>query len=95
MNSVLVLNASYEPLHIVSVHRALVLLLKDKAEVLEATEERIRSANLTMPNPLGDSPGILRARAAAHRDAADTAARCSCVTTIPASIAAPTAPTPT
>lgn len=51
MNSVLVLNASYEPLHIVSVHRALVLLLKDKAEVLEATEERIRSANLTMPIP--------------------------------------------
>lgn len=51
MSSVLVLNATYEPLSIVSVRRAIILLLKDKAEMLEATEERIRSAHLSLPIP--------------------------------------------
>ena len=32
---VLVLNASYEPINVCSVRRALVLLLKEKAEILE------------------------------------------------------------
>jgi len=52
MSSVLVLNATHEPLNVVSVRRAIVLLLKDKAEILEATEQRIRSAGLTIPVPL-------------------------------------------
>jgi len=52
MNSVLVLNATFEPLHVVSLRRAIVLLLKDKAEILEATESRIRSAGFSMPTPL-------------------------------------------
>ena len=52
MGSVLVLNASHEPLNVVSVRRAIVLLLKDKAEVLEATEQRVRSAGLSIPVPL-------------------------------------------
>jgi len=52
MSSVLVLNATYEPLSIVSVRRALVLLLKDKAEVIEAAEQRVRSAHLSLPVPL-------------------------------------------
>ena len=38
MSSVLVLNATYEPLSVVSVRRAIVLLLKEKAELLEAAE---------------------------------------------------------
>lgn len=52
MSSVLVLNATYEPLSIVSVRRALILLLKDKAEIIEAAEEQIRSAHLSLPVPL-------------------------------------------
>ena len=36
LRSVLVLNTTYEPLNIVSVQRAVVLLLKEKAEVVEA-----------------------------------------------------------
>ncbi|MGC9359721.1 MAG: HNH endonuclease [Anaerolineae bacterium] len=51
MGSVLVLNATYEPLNVVSVRRAVVLLLKDKAELVEATEQRIRSSNLSLPAP--------------------------------------------
>ncbi len=52
MNSVLVLNATYEPLSVVSLRRAIVLLLKNKAEVLEAAEQRVRAENLSMPTPL-------------------------------------------
>ena len=52
MSSVLVLNASYEPLNVISLRRAIILLLKDKAEVLEAAEQRIRSAALSVPVPL-------------------------------------------
>lgn len=45
LGEVLVLNASFEPLNIVSVRRAVILLLKDKAEVVEAAGRRIHSAN--------------------------------------------------
>ncbi len=48
----LVLNASFEPLHIVSIQRAIILVLKDKAEVIEAAEARIRSENLDVDMPL-------------------------------------------
>jgi 5-methylcytosine-specific restriction endonuclease McrA len=48
----LVLNATFEPLHIVSVRRAIVLLLKEKAEVIEAAEAKIRSENLALDMPL-------------------------------------------
>ena len=51
MSSVLVLNATYEPLNIVSLRRAVILLLKDKAEILEATDRLIRSASLSLPVP--------------------------------------------
>lgn len=50
--SVLVLNASYEPLHIVSVRRAVVLLLSEKAQVVEAAEAVLRSEHLSIPLPL-------------------------------------------
>lgn len=50
--SVLVLNATYEPLNIVSVRRAIVLLLKEKAEIVEAAEAVVRSEHLSLPVPL-------------------------------------------
>jgi len=50
--SVLVLNASYEPLSVVSIQRAVVLLLKEKAELVEAAEAVLRSERLALPIPL-------------------------------------------
>lgn len=50
--SVLVLNATYEPLSVVSIKRAIVLLLKEKAELLEATETTLRACGIAMPVPL-------------------------------------------
>ena len=52
MRRVLVLNATYEPLSIVSVQRALVLLLKEKAELIESAEERLHAARTSLPVPL-------------------------------------------
>jgi 5-methylcytosine-specific restriction endonuclease McrA len=52
MSSVLVLNATFEPLSVVSLHRAIVLLLKNKAEIIESAEERIRAATMSLPYPL-------------------------------------------
>lgn len=51
MTSVLVLNASFEPLNVVSVRRAVVLLLKDKAELVEAVEAVMRAESVTVPTP--------------------------------------------
>lgn len=51
MRSALVLNASFEPLSVVSARRAVCLLLADKAELLEADEGLIRSTSLTLPSP--------------------------------------------
>lgn len=52
MGQVLVLNATYEPLSVVSVKRAVVLLLKEKAELIEAAEARLRAENFSLPMPL-------------------------------------------
>lgn len=49
---VLVLNASYEPLSLVSIRRAIVLLLREKAELIEATSQMLRSASRAMAVPL-------------------------------------------
>lgn len=49
---VLVLNASYEPLQIISVRRAIVLLLQEKAELIEAAEQQLRAAAMSMDVPL-------------------------------------------
>lgn len=49
---VLVLNASYEPLSLVSVRRAIVLLLREKAEVIETTQQMLRSCSSAYPVPL-------------------------------------------
>lgn len=52
MSGVLVLNASYEPLQITSLQRAVVLLFKEKAELVEASEARLRSERTSVPVPL-------------------------------------------
>jgi len=49
MSKVLVLNASYEPLNLTSWRRAVVLLLKGKAEQLENTD-RVIYADFLMPS---------------------------------------------
>lgn len=49
---VLVLNAGYEPLSLVSVRRAIVLLMHEKAELLEATNQMISSTSRSIPIPL-------------------------------------------
>lgn len=49
---VLVLNAGYEPLSLVSVRRAIVLLLREKAELIEATQQMLHSASDVLPIPL-------------------------------------------
>jgi len=52
VGQVLVLNATYEPLSVVSVKRAVVLLLKEKAELIEAAEAYLRAENFQIPRPL-------------------------------------------
>jgi 5-methylcytosine-specific restriction endonuclease McrA len=52
MSRVLVLNATYEPLNVVSIRRAVILLLKEKAEIVEAAEAWLRSEQLSLPVPL-------------------------------------------
>jgi len=42
VTEVLLLNASFEPLRLVSVKKAIMLLLQEKAEVVEAAEARLR-----------------------------------------------------
>src|SRR3954465_24601 len=49
---VLVLNATYEPINVCSVRRAVVLLLKAKAELLERAKWDLHSENTTMARPV-------------------------------------------
>lgn len=49
---VLVLNATYEPINVCSLQRAVVLVLKDKAEVLEHAARKLRSATSAVAAPL-------------------------------------------
>ena len=48
----LVLNATYEPINVCTVRRAVVLLLKEKAEVIERAEFELHSATTTMARPV-------------------------------------------
>lgn len=48
----LVLNATYEPVNVCTVRRAVVLLLKDKAEIVEHAERELHSANNSMSRPV-------------------------------------------
>jgi 5-methylcytosine-specific restriction endonuclease McrA len=49
---VLVLNSTYEPVNVCSTRRALVLLLKGRAESLETAAQRIRSERASYPAPV-------------------------------------------
>ena len=57
MHSALVLNASYEPLSVVSSRRATCLVLSDKAEILEDDGTVLRSERMVFP-----SPSVIRLR---------------------------------
>lgn len=53
MSKTLILNASAEPLSFIPVRRAIILVLKEKAEIVEEhVEKRFRSASWEMPYPL-------------------------------------------
>jgi 5-methylcytosine-specific restriction endonuclease McrA len=49
---VLVLNASYEPINVCTVRRATVLILKERAEVLEQADWHLHAESFTMPRPV-------------------------------------------
>jgi 5-methylcytosine-specific restriction endonuclease McrA len=49
---VLVLNATYEPINVCTVRRAVVLLLKAKAEVIEHAEWELHSATSSLARPV-------------------------------------------
>jgi 5-methylcytosine-specific restriction endonuclease McrA len=51
MGHALVLNASFEPLHIVTWQRALQLLFQGKVEVVEESEQEVRTVRLTIKVP--------------------------------------------
>ena len=55
---VLVLNASYEPINVCTVRRAAVLVLKERAEIVERAEQSLHAERLTMPRP-----AVIRLRA--------------------------------
>lgn len=53
MSTTLLLNASYEPIRVISWQRAVCLVLSEEAEVLEEdSEDPLRSQRLTMAKPL-------------------------------------------
>ena len=49
---VLVLNASYEPINVCTVRRAAVLILKNRAEILEEGDWALRAESLTLARPV-------------------------------------------
>ena len=52
MRSALVLNATYEPLSVVSARRAVCLVLSDKADIVEDDGTEVHAENFSMPGPL-------------------------------------------
>src|SRR3954466_1359262 len=51
MSHALVLNASFEPLHIVTWQRAIQLLFQGKVEVVEESEQEVRTVRFTIRIP--------------------------------------------
>src|SRR5450759_4217679 len=49
---VLVLNATFEPINVCTVRRAVVLLLKEKAEILEHADWELHSATRSISRPV-------------------------------------------
>ena len=55
MGAALVLNATYEPLCVVPLRRAVVLVLAEKAIIVESTADVMHSERLCLPVPPGFS----------------------------------------
>ena len=51
MSRALVLNATYEPLCVVSTRRALILVMSEKAETLHTTDHVFHSERMSVPEP--------------------------------------------
>ena len=51
LTRVLLLNYSYEPIMVVSVRKAIILYILDKIDILEKSNDNIRSLYLTVPIP--------------------------------------------
>ena len=51
MDSTLVLNATYEPIQIVSWKKALRMLFQEKVEVVEVYDQEVRSVSLSIKLP--------------------------------------------
>ncbi|MSV45674.1 MAG: HNH endonuclease [Actinobacteria bacterium] len=49
---VLVLNATYEPINVCSVRRAAILLLKEKADMIERSDSELRSERQVLARPI-------------------------------------------
>jgi 5-methylcytosine-specific restriction endonuclease McrA len=49
---VLVLNATFEPINVCTVRRAAVLVLKERAEIVERSRWALHAENVTLPKPL-------------------------------------------
>ncbi len=75
---VLVLNATFEPINVCSVRRAMVLLLKENAEVLERGRWELHSENTTLARPSVIRLVTLRAGAARRPPSQDHAPRGVC-----------------
>ena len=84
----LLLNASFEPLCVVSSRRAVVLVLKEKAEIVHRNGAEFRSERRIGPGPDGHPPRALRPRAVPRDARRCRAGRCSPVTATAASTAA-------
>jgi 5-methylcytosine-specific restriction endonuclease McrA len=52
VTDVLMLNQSWEPLRLVSLKKAIILLLQEKAELVEAAEQRLRAQHVVFDIPL-------------------------------------------
>lgn len=52
MITVLLLNTTYEPIHVVPLRRAVTLVLQEKVHLVETSERNVRSPSLTLPEPL-------------------------------------------
>jgi 5-methylcytosine-specific restriction endonuclease McrA len=52
MTRVLVLNATYEPINVTSVKRAVILLLKNRAEIIESGVGELHSESMSMSTPV-------------------------------------------
>ena len=55
---VLVLNATYEPINVCTVRRAVVLLLKEKAEIIERAEFVLHAETCTIARPIVIKPSL-------------------------------------